>query len=391
MSHQQTSATKRVRISTDNQSVSIHQELQPLGAAKLVLSQALASRNSYIQTFLEPLCFGLLTSRLKKVQREETEKKFEDITYMPRSLRLKTELGFSTEAKQHPEAAALQHAMKQTLDQFQLCARTHIAASAKLETKLATDNIIQQFVALLIHLATTTMIEDGLDHTSHHLQTLLMHLLNDRETCIGICPRQDAIQALATKYPEVNRQTFIPVHDDDRAAMNRLVDKLFAYVRMYVHTPWTTLNTTQETREQLKNLQLYTATQTTAATTERIAIQLETDLDLTRDTLRTIIDTEINKKTKVLVMKQKALENTIKQLTITKPKNGKPGGHTPALVKNKESVNGTTTITQNMKKSIITKGRVAATTNADKPGKKTRKQKSPVQKRSVTPTKRKNT
>ena len=82
----------------------------------------------------------------------------------------------------------------------------------------------------------------------------------------------------------------------DPTKMSLFIDKLFAYIRLYVHNPCATFNSTTEKRDKDKKLQMHTTTQTTTNSTEHVAIQLESDIELTKDTLRTIIDSEINKK-----------------------------------------------------------------------------------------------
>ena len=88
-------------------------------------------------------------------------------------------------------------------------------------------------------------------------------------------------------------------------------------------------------------------------------------------------------------MKQKTLENTIKQLHVTKPKNKLTGSQTPASGTNKETVKGKTNTTTTKLKSSNPNAKVADTNNVGNNERRPRKTKLPVRRQSVTPTKRK--
>jgi hypothetical protein len=339
-------ASKRVRFSKSGTNppapVSTDPAIGPGLAGELLITQKIASRSVHIRTFFIPLLKEFLALRYRRIKKLSSVKSFEDPDFIPRSFRLAANIGFTTDAREHQDSKKIYDAMSAATAAYQAVAREQTHAAAKLEVEVLQDKITQQFVQLLIHLCSTTLIELAIPYTDNELYELIQLVSRDSSLLVDLCTFEDVIRILQQRFPRVSTSNPVFLRDSDVNHPHSKVVTVQSYVRSYILDPWSCYTNSLKSAATLKSLQKYSIEQATTKATETAAMEVETNPTLRNDTIQSLIDAALAKQSKVFDRKQKSLENSIKQMSAARStKNEKSGGSNTALAKTKSKAPST--------------------------------------------------
>lgn len=390
MSSDATSAPPPKRVRFDSESTSSTQKssiktkpsiktLSPSDLAKSNLTTALASLVSTAPQFFKPLTTELLNLRLRQELRTTKLKQFDESTYLPRSIRLKTSLNLSTEAKNFSEAEPLHTRMQDIIATFEKNARQVILEAALLEIKATETSIATTFVTIVLHACSYILIKNSISQKDETLYLLAAYLIDRTDLSVTATKRDACFQQIHNRFPsqpiptngmafDDNFVTQLSQHAKTHSELYTMVDKL-------VNKPWKAYTDALTTQAKTREFSTYFVEQATTSATENAAMLIDSDPIARNETLTALMDQALAKQAKKFEQKYKSLENTLNQLKKNKQpidsKNNKTGG--TSTTQGQTKTTASTSAPAKAKKKVKQSEKADVTKLDTKPDKRTKR------------------
>ena len=327
-------SSKRVRFSgkLTKPKVSSDLPLKPADAAKSCIAQGLASLPPNFKSFFSPLCIDLLDSRLKKTQKYGAVKLFEDPEFLPRSIRIKVDIGFSKDIDDDNQAQLIRDSMQLATVTFQTKARALILQAALMEIDVIENIIGDKYIAMLIHIVTVSLVQANLSCEDAIISGICHYALDtldirDHILALTLCHKR-----VAERYPaapvNVHVNNFPPgFFEKYKMLLCPINGSIAKFISITIQRPWKEYLDTCDAHKQNSALRLYFKKSSVMTATEETIIRMDTEPDSREGTLNDIVNSALGKQAKQFERRQKSIENTLKQLTSNrKTKNVTTGG-----------------------------------------------------------------
>ena len=323
--------------------------LKPSEQAESSITSGLALLPPNVKSFFSPLCLEILRLRIKRNDKENSFKQFEDPEYMPRSVRLNIKLGFTAESLLHADSLVLQDEMKALILDFQFKARATIMNAAKLEIDVMIESTGEKFLNLLIHSIKTILVLESMPCTDQLIKAIATKAIKHLDIRNHIQSKECLQLHLDSRFPSETRS--IPDFLEDytppqQIRFRRIFEANGALQKSMfnmVTVPWTTYLEATALLDQQNSLKVYFKEQRVTAATEATTIRIDTNPDTRDKTVQTIVDVALAKQAKNFERLHKNLSNTVKQLSSKRKTKNVPSGGSKgtASAKNKNPTSAT--------------------------------------------------